>query len=139
MYEVNEIVKDLIKTETGIDINETSRLRPIVEVRSLYYKIVRELAPTQSYHLIGKSVKKDHASVMYGIAQFELYAKYNKRLMLHYHNIKNAFLKLYDHNNIIALDMEIQILEYKIKMLKEKRLELINVRILENGISEQQG
>ena len=35
MYEVNEIVKDLIKTETGIDINETSRLRPIVEIRSL--------------------------------------------------------------------------------------------------------
>jgi hypothetical protein len=59
--------------------------------------------------------------------------------MLHYHNIKNAFLKLYDHNNIIALDMEIQILEYKIKMLKEKRLELINATILENGVSEQQG
>jgi len=139
MFEVNEIVKDLIKTETGVDINEPSRLRPLVEIRSLYYKIVRELAPSQSYHLIGKSVGKDHASVMYGIAQFELYSKYNKRLMLHYHNIKNAFLKLYDHNNIIALDMEIQILEYKIKMLKEKRLELINATILENGVSEQQG
>jgi hypothetical protein len=35
--------------------------------------------------------------------------------------------------------MEIQILEYKIKMLKEKRLELINATILENGVSEQQG
>jgi hypothetical protein len=136
MFEVNEIVKDLIKTETGVDINEPSRLRLIVEMRSLYYKIVRELAPMQSYHIIGKSVNKDHASVIYGISQFELYAKYNKRLMLHYHNIKNAFLKLYDHNNIVSLEMEIQVLEFKIKMLKEKRVELINSTIIENGVSE---
>ena len=36
-----EIVKDLIIKESGIDINEKTRHRNVIELRSLFYNVAR--------------------------------------------------------------------------------------------------
>jgi hypothetical protein len=114
-----EIIKELILEETGIDIADKTRTRTKVEYRSLFFLIVKDLEPRISLREIGEAVNKDHATVIHGIKQYEIFIKYNKDL----ENIKTRVLLKYAKNfsryGMISIDEEINLLEKRIVELQE--------------------
>ena len=118
---VNERVRQHILTELGVDVADTTRQRKNVEARSLYYVILQELTPSQSLEKIGRSVGKDHATVIHGTTQFNSFCFYNKKLEF----IKYKIINLYKSDNNIhraeSINDEIYRLECMIAELKKQR------------------
>ena len=114
-----EIIKELILEETGIDIADKTRTRTKVEYRSLFFLIIKDLEPKLSFREIGEAVNKDHATVIYGINQYEMFIKYNKDL----ENVRTRVLLKYAKNHskygMISIDEEINLLEKRIVELQE--------------------
>ena len=121
----NERVRQQIINELGIDVAETTRQRKYVEGRCLYYVILYELTPSQSLAKIGRSVGKDHATVIYGIAQFNSFCFYNKELVVLKDRIINLYKSSSDYNKIECIDDEIYRLEQTIITLKKQREQII--------------
>jgi predicted regulator of amino acid metabolism with ACT domain len=114
-----EIVKDLIIKETGIDVAKRTRQREVIELRSLFYKVAKELKPNSSYSAIGRCVGYNHATVLHSLGMFEVYSKYNKSL----NKIKGIVTKRFKLESgiygIKAINKEIEDLELRIIELKE--------------------
>jgi hypothetical protein len=130
---LNERVRQHIITELGIDVFISTRERYNVEARCLYYTILKELTPTQSLEKIGRSINKDHATVIYGLGQYESFCFYNKNLDL----IKRKIIILYNSDNdlhkVEYIDDEIYRLEQMIyELQKEKESILFNTTLTEN-------
>jgi hypothetical protein len=117
-----EIIKELIFDETGVDIADKSRVRIKVEYRSLFFTIIKDLEPKLSFREIGECVNKDHATVIHGLKQYEMFIKYNKTL----ESIKNQVLLNYGKNHgkygMMNIDEEISLLEQRIAELKELKI-----------------
>jgi hypothetical protein len=116
---ITEILKDLIFEETGVDIADKTRTRSKVEYRSMFFHLIKNLAPKLSLREIGEAVNKDHATVIYGLNQYEIFIKYNKEL----ETIRLRVLMKYANNHkqygLLSIDEEISLLEQKIAELKE--------------------
>jgi hypothetical protein len=114
-----EIIKELILEETGIDIADKLRTRTNVEFRSMYFNIIKNLEPKLSLREIGEAVNRDHATVIYGLNQYEIFIKYNK----HLESVRNRVLLIYAKNfsryGMISIDEEINLLEKRIVELQE--------------------
>ncbi len=119
--DVIDIVKDIIINESGVDINQVKRNRNIVEVRSLFFHVVKELSPMETFSGIGRSVNKDHATVMFGISQYETYARFNKELDKLKAKVMKRFRLEYKFYQIHSIDDEIRNLEERLAELKEFR------------------
>lgn len=118
---VNERVRQHIITELGVDVAVTTRQRQNVEARSLYYVILQELTPSQSLAKIGRSVNKDHATVIYGTDQYSTFCFYNKKLELIKHRIINLYKSDNDIHRAESINDEIYRLECMIAELKKQR------------------
>ena len=114
-----EIIKELILEETGIDIADKTRVRTNVEYRSLYFLIVKNLEPKLSLREIGEAVNKDHATVIHGINQYEIFIKYNKNLEVVRTRVLLKYAKNYSRYGMISIDEEINLLEKRIVELQE--------------------
>ena len=119
--QINETVRQHIFNEMGLDVTQKTRERNLVEARSLYYVILYKLTPRQSLSKIGKSVGKDHATVIYGMNQYETFCFYNKQLDLVKHKILSLFKTFENINRLENIDDEIIRLEAMIQMLKEEK------------------
>lgn len=119
--EINETIRQHIFNELGIDVAENLRNRKIVEARCLYYIILYQLTPRQSLDKIGKSVGRNHATVIYGMSQYESFCFYNKELDLIKHKILSLYKAFENINRLENIDDEIQRLERMIQMLKEEK------------------
>lgn len=129
----NERVRQHIITELGIDVTITTRERYNVEARCLYYSILKDLTPSQSLAKIGRSVNKDHATVIHGLAQYSTFCFYNKKLELIKHKIINLYKSGNDFQRIESIDDEIYRLEQMIyELQKEKESILFNTTLTEN-------
>jgi hypothetical protein len=64
-------IRAIIQRETGIDILEKNRRREYVELRSMYYTILKELNPNYTAARIGKSVNKTREAVLYGLEYYQ--------------------------------------------------------------------
>jgi len=82
-----ETIKQLVNKNTKVNIDTRRRHRDIVEARALYYKLCREYT-FKSLSEIGKSVSRDHATVLWGLKNFENWANQNVALKSTYLNIK---------------------------------------------------
>jgi hypothetical protein len=69
-------IKRLIYEQFNIDIDRKTRVRPVVESRFMYYKILREHL-NFSLNEIAATVDYDHATVLHGLRQFENLYKYD--------------------------------------------------------------
>lgn len=65
------ILRKIIKTDTGIDVASLHKTNKYVFARAVYYRIARNLRSDTGEYLslsaIGKSVNKDHASVIHSL------------------------------------------------------------------------
>jgi hypothetical protein len=114
-----DIIKELILEETGIDIADKTRIRINVEYRSLYFLIVKNLEPRISLREIGEAVNRDHATVIHGINQYEVFIKYNKDLEVVRTRVLLKYAKNHSRYGMISIDEEINLLEKRIVELQE--------------------
>lgn len=114
-----EIVKSLLINESGIDITKRTRHRNVIELRSLFYNIVKEVSPISTYSAIGKSVGVNHATVLHSLQMFDVYSKYNKQLNELKDNVVRRFKLENNFYGVKTIDEEIQRLELRIAELNE--------------------
>jgi hypothetical protein len=116
-----DIIKDLLINESGIDVNEKTRKREVIEMRSLFFNIVRTLKPKTSYNTIGRNVNVNHATVLHSLYMFDVYVKYNKEL----NDLKLRVIMRYDKErsfySILTIGAEIERLEQRLLELKEHK------------------
>lgn len=114
-----EIVKDLLIKESGIDITKRTRHRNVIELRSLFYNIVKEVSPISTYSAIGRSVGVNHATVLHSLQMFDVYSKYNKGLNKLKDNIVKRFKVENNFYSVKTIDEQIQRLELRIAELND--------------------
>ena len=126
-----KVIKDLVEKTTNIDINTKRRQREIVEARALYYKLCREHT-FQSLSEIGKSVERDHATVLWGIQNFESWSKQNISLKSAYLNLKTKIQALMDEED--GANKETQDFMDKYLRVREENCKLMEIN---KDLSEQ--
>tara|TARA_S200002703_G_scaffold21913_1_gene18605 strand:+ start:2681 stop:3085 length:405 start_codon:yes stop_codon:yes gene_type:complete len=84
-----EKIKEVVEQETNEQLNVRNRKREVVYARAIYFKLCKEHT-RNSLTRIGKSVGKDHATVLHGIKVFD------HQIDVYEDSIeyKNIFLKL---------------------------------------------
>jgi len=117
----NQTIQQHIFNELGIDVTKQTRERNLVEARCLYYVILFELTPRQSLIKIGRSVGRNHATVIHSMKQYETFCFYNRELNLTRHKILSLYKNFENINRLENIDDEIQRLERMIKTLKEEK------------------
>jgi hypothetical protein len=116
-----DIIKDLFIKESGIDIAKKTREREVIEMRGLFFNVVRTLRPRFSLSSMGRCVGVHHATVIHSIAMFDVYLKYNK----HFNDLKEIIIKRYINEHrfyaISSIDAEIERLENQLNLLREHK------------------
>lgn len=82
---IRNIVKQSIWDFFKIDIEKPTRKREVVEARYMYYQVCRNWKMSLSE--IGKSVDRDHATILHGLKRFEILCEIDV-------NFKNNFESL---------------------------------------------
>jgi hypothetical protein len=80
--QITKELKKIIQEITGVDINEVSRKREIIEARAVYYKILKQIDKKKSLKSIGASVGKDHATVLHSLNNYDMFEQFNPTLKL---------------------------------------------------------
>ena len=80
--QITSQLKKVIQEITGVDINEVSRKREIIEARAVYYKILKQIDKKKSLKSIGASVGKDHATVLHSLKNYDMFEQFNPTLKL---------------------------------------------------------
>jgi len=115
-----ERFKQIIALETGIDVDIISRKRNFVEVRALYYKLLRDILG-MTLHSIADTVNKDHATVLHSLNNFDNWSSYSEDLRRHYTNVMYMIYH-YEYNSME--DIELSKLRYNNILLDFKVKEL---------------
>jgi hypothetical protein len=84
--ELKRIVNDIFL----VDLEVISRKRDVVDARKVYSKILRDNG--YSYDLIGKTLGKDHATIIHYIKNIEYILSYDKIIIDKYVACKNVFI-----------------------------------------------
>jgi hypothetical protein len=85
---LNEI-KEKVEKHFTLDISKETRRREYVYTRSVFYKLAKTHT-NQSLSAIGRSIKKDHATVLHGLKIFDAIIKtYEKEMYSKYAKIDN--------------------------------------------------
>lgn len=115
-----ERFKKIIALETGIDVDIVSRKRNFVEVRALYYKMLRDILG-MTLHSIADTVDKDHATILHSLNNFDNWSSYSEDLRRHYTNVMHM---IYHYEYNCMEDIELNKLKYNNILLDFKVKEL---------------
>ena len=77
---MEETIIKLILEETKTDITLLNRKKQTIELRSLYFTVMKELKPYITLQKLGDCFELDHATVLHSLRMFKIYSKYNKEL-----------------------------------------------------------
>jgi len=78
--EITTRLQEVINDYTGVDVVAKSRKREIIEMRSLYFDILKDLEPNKTYSSIGESVNVDHSTVIHSLNKYNMYEKFSPNL-----------------------------------------------------------
>jgi hypothetical protein len=115
-----ERFKKIIELETGINVDIVSRKRNFVEIRALYYKILRDVLG-MTLQSIADTVNKDHATILHSIKNFDIWASYSEDLRRNYNNVMHM-IHHYEYDSMD--DSELSKLRYNNILLDMKVKEL---------------
>lgn len=90
------LVKKIVNDYFEINISDKSRKRDYVDARRFYYTLSREFVRNATLEKIGGLVKKDHASVNFGIKTLHSFMKYDKHTQNNYLTLKKICLSKLD-------------------------------------------
>lgn len=93
-----DLISDLVKGITGLDIYQDTRKRPYVEARALFFYILKEDYGTTfkfiQDHMESKGNWFHHASLLHAVDNFQYYAKFNKKLFRARDYILNKMIEI---------------------------------------------
>lgn len=119
--QITSQLKKVIKEITGVDINEVSRKREIIEARAVYYKILKQIDKKKSLKSIGASVGKDHATVLHSLNNYDMFEQFNPTLKLFRKQILQRLNYINPENVLdISKDELIQSLQINIMKLNDE-------------------
>jgi len=78
--EITERLKEIIKQETNTDIDIRTRKREVIELRSLYCNVLKQLKPNKTLQAIGDTLELNHATVIHALKNYKMYEEYNPEL-----------------------------------------------------------
>lgn len=79
-------IKELVKQEYGYDVDSPTRKREVVEARAMFYVVLRNFT-NLTLAGIARTVGKNHATILHGIKNFNLWREQNKYLNLAFKNV----------------------------------------------------
>lgn len=81
----------IVNKEAGLDIKNKTRKREFSEARFIYFDLCRDFASDgKSLSVIGRTVKKDHATVLHGLKYCKTQREIkNKEFIFKYNNIRD--------------------------------------------------
>ena len=86
-----ETIKEIVENYFEISISRNTRKRQYVEARAIYYKLCR-IFTQLSLEQIGKSVNRDHASVLHGVRSINTWEEVDKRMNNNMRILKNKII-----------------------------------------------
>jgi len=86
-----ETIKEIVERYFEINISRNTRKRQYVEARAIYFKLCREFTQL-SLGQIGKSVNRDHASVLHGVRSINTWVQVDKRMNNSMRILKNKII-----------------------------------------------
>jgi|DEB0MinimDraft_10_1074344.scaffolds.fasta_scaffold00389_11 hypothetical protein len=96
-------VKQIIETAHNVDLSDKSRRRHIVYLRFIYFKICREMFPGASLDSIGKSVNRNHATVIHALRNFDYVCIADEDFVANYNKTKKM---IEDEKNKLQIILE---------------------------------
>ena len=78
--EITQRLKEIIKQETNTDIDIRTRKREVIELRSLYCNVLKQLKPNKTLQAIGDTLELNHATVIHALKNYKMYEEYNPEL-----------------------------------------------------------
>ena len=119
----SKLIRNSINNTFNIKIQDKTRRRDVVYPRAIYYKLASDFSG-ESLASIGRTVNKDHATVIHGLKLFNnvINSKWEK-------NYYNKYLKLKSHIEN-KLNLQIKRIDpdrfyhdkYKIKLLQNREM-----------------
>ena len=92
-------IKEIVETETRINLNNKSRRTELVYTRAMYYNLCREYT-LHSLEVIGKSVGKNHATVIHGLKLYrDWIEKHEERYIQSYERIDKLVSREFKREN----------------------------------------
>ena len=86
-----ETIKEIVENYFEISISRNTRKRQYVEARAIYFKLCR-IFTQLSLEQIGKSVNRDHASVLHGCRSINTWVEVDKRINNNMRILKNKIV-----------------------------------------------
>ena len=111
-------LKGLIKEITGVDINQVSRKREIIEARAIYYKVLKQIDKKKSLQSIANTVGKNHATVLHSLNNYDMFEQFNPTLKLFRKQILQK-LNHKDFESILEMTKDETITDLHIQALKQ--------------------
>jgi len=90
MTNTQRIVREIIEDYYKLDITKVTRRRPYIEARAIYYKLLRDNTH-YSLSAIGKTMDKDHATVLYFTRKAKDWIKFDKEFEQDYLILSERF------------------------------------------------
>tara|TARA_B100001093_G_scaffold189873_1_gene182430 strand:- start:2535 stop:2912 length:378 start_codon:yes stop_codon:yes gene_type:complete len=118
--ELKQIIK-LVNKHFNCDIRQNKRDREIVMARAVYFWLAKNVCKI-SMKKIGAAVGRDHASVLYGLANLDNWVRFDDFFRIDFETIKMIVLSNYESE----------------KMTAETLLYKYNTLLIENDILKKQ-
>lgn len=115
--------------DSGVNILSSSRDHKIVINRWLYYTLAKEYTQ-YSLREIGEIVGRNHATVIYGLKQFENECKWDKDLQTKYERLSIICMKKMRCNNLKEVDQQIKFMHTEIHKLYAIRKQLLSDELI---------
>lgn len=106
-------IKELVKQEYGYDVDSPTRKREVVEARAMFYSVLKNFT-NLTLTGIARTVGKNHATVLHGLKNFELWRKQNKYLEFAFKNV------VYKLETLDEVENYIDVMELRRELLKAK-------------------
>ena len=111
-------IKEYIEEITGMDLAAKSRVREVVDVRRVAFKLTKTLTKS-SLTSIGKLYNKDHATVLHGIKTFDYLVDHSdfKHIKIMYNRFYGSFIEIQEN---LGTDGRIETLQELNEIVKNR-------------------
>jgi len=124
LHTIKKIVMD-----TGVNILSSSRDHEVVINRWLYYTLAKKYTH-YSLREIGEVVGRNHATVIYGLKQFENERQWDKNLQTKYDRLSIICMKKMRCNTMKEVDEQIKFMHTEIHKLYAIRKQLLSDELI---------
>ena len=124
---IHQTIKKLVEDYYTLKIDSKTRKREYIEARAIYYKLLRDNS-RMSLSAIGKTMNKDHATVLYTINKIDDWVQYDKQLRQDYETLTSRLkhaMMLNPEQFKESINIE-GFYEIEYKKLEEKHTYIVN-------------